>query len=289
MKLCPACGSNFVRNDWVCTSCGHKPTIHLGFHSFAPELADANRHFDPDYFRELAELEENNFWFHARNRLIFNAFSRYFPTVRTALEVGCGTGFVLAALERTFPHISFTGSEIFAEGLKFAAQRLNRTELVQMDAYSIPYREEFDVVCCFDVLEHIEDDQKVIGQISSALKEGGGVILTVPQHSFLWSQYDKLACHVRRYTRNDLIKKLNTAGFRVARVTSFVGFLLPLMLLSRALRNLQTDNFDVLAELRVGRLTNKVLGWVMDIERIIVGTGISLPWGGSLMIVAYKE
>src|SRR5712691_5191111 len=89
--------------------------------------------FDPALSAYLAELEPRSFWFRARNRLIVSAVRRYFPQARTLLEVGCGTGFVLAALQQAFPGLHLTGSELFREGLEIAQRRLPEVELIELD------------------------------------------------------------------------------------------------------------------------------------------------------------
>ena len=87
--------------------------------------------------------------------------------------------------------------------------------LFQMDARFVPFEEEFDVIGAFDALEHIKEDEDVLREIFRATKEGGGIILTVPQHPFLWSQMDEISHHYRRYTRRGLIDKVQRAGFEV--------------------------------------------------------------------------
>ena len=69
-----------------------------------------------------------------------------------------------------------------------------------MDARNIPFRDEFDVIGAFDVLEHIDEDVAVIDEVRKALRPGGGFLMSVPQHPALWSQQDERAFHVRRYT-----------------------------------------------------------------------------------------
>ena len=290
MKICTACNNAFSGDNWVCPSCGKEPEMRQGLYVFAPQMAESNEHYDPGFFNELAQLEERNFWFRARNRLILSAFARYFPAARNGLEIGCGTGYVLSALGRSFPGVKFTGSEIYIEGLSYASRRVLRTNLLQMDAQALPYRDEFDVIGCFDVLEHIEDDRKVLSEIFRALKSKGGLILTVPQHMFLWSDGDAQSRHVRRYGREELERKLVSTGFKVVRATSFVAFLLPVMFLTRFTRTLRkTGASGVLDELRIGRFLNRALEFVMYLERIFITAGISFRWGGSLMMVAYKD
>ena len=71
------------------------------------------------------------------------------------------------------------------------------------------FRNEFDVIGAFDVLEHIADDELVLSQMHQAVRKGGGIILTVPQHSFLWSEIDEYSRHVRRYSVSELKLKLS--------------------------------------------------------------------------------
>lgn len=89
-------------------------------------------------------------------------------------EIGCGTGYVLRAVEQAYPDAEIVGTELFVEGLKYASQRCKRAKLVQLDARRIPWRNQFNVVGVFDVLEHIEDDKGVLGQIYDSLVYGGG-------------------------------------------------------------------------------------------------------------------
>ena len=199
---------------------------------FAAELA-SDAGFKDAHFQELVKLEARNFWFRALNRLIVWALQRYFPDKENILEVGCGTGFVLSGISAACPHLKLAGSEISSAGLAYAAQRVPGADFFQMDARAIPFAEEFDVIGAFDVLERIEEDEKVLGQMYRAIRAGGCLLITVPQHEFLWSRMDVHACHVRRYAERDLAAKVRAAGFEVLRLTSFVSLLLPLMLASR--------------------------------------------------------
>jgi len=158
-----------------------------------------------------------------------------------------------------------------------------------MDARQIPFEMEFDVIGAFDVLEHIDEDDVVLQQMFQAIKPGGGVILTVPQHRFLWSIVDEYSFHKRRYTRKKLIKKVKDAGFQVVYATSFVSFLLPLMLLSRIRRQKTRDNFDPVAELKINFCLNMIFENTLEIERAFIKFGFSFPAGGSLLMIAKRN
>lgn len=289
MKICPACYARFDGIKWQCPSCSHEPEIFAGFRSFAPQLAELGDGFEESHFGDLAPLEAKNFWFRSRNQLVLWALRKYFPEIETFLEIGCGTGFVLSGVEHAFPKLQLSGSEICSTGLNFAQSRVSRCDLFQMDARHIPFEEEFDAIGAFDVLEHIAEDEQVLSQMYEAVRPGGGIILTVPQHGFLWSQTDEQACHVRRYSSSDLKTKVQQAGFSVVRVTSFVSLLLPLMMLSRSKMRNSNKVSDPLAELRVGGLTNWMLLKILGLERALIRLGLSLPAGGSLLVVACKN
>jgi SAM-dependent methyltransferase len=288
MKLCLACGQRFEADDWRCPRCGQGPNLRHGHLSFSSDLAEGSGGFDAEYFTPLAKLEAGHFWFRSRNRLLIWALRHYFPHANSLLEIGCGTGFVLAGIQREFPDLLLSGSEIFSEGLSYAEERLPGVTLLQMDARHIPFEGEFDVIGAFDVLEHVEDDDTVLLQVYRAAKPGGGMILTVPQHRFLWSIVDEYSFHQRRYTRKALVAKVERAGFEVIRATSFVSLLLPLMLLSRVTRRKSEGGFDPVAELEVDPILNVILENVLGIERTLIRKGLSLPAGGSLLVVAKR-
>jgi trans-aconitate methyltransferase len=245
--------------------------------------------FQAHYFKELAELEAGNFWFRARNKLILWALHKYSPELKSFLEIGCGTGFVISAISKHYPETKLSGSEYLEEGLVYARQRVPGAEFTQMDARHIPYESELDAIGAFDVLEHIEEDEAVLQQIYKALKPSGVVFITVPQHRWLWSAVDEYACHVRRYSANELHQKVCRAGFEIIRSTSFVSTLLPAMYLSRLLKRNKMDvSMDAMAELRINLILNKLFEWLLNSELALIRVGVALPVGGSRLLVARK-
>ncbi len=288
MRVCLACAAEIRAENGRCDSCGEQPGEIGGFPAFAPELAVDNEGYDDRYFAELYRLEAGNYWFRARNALLTWALKKYFPQAGDFLEIGCGTGYVLAGVAQACPGLNLHASEISSRGLPFAARRAPRAKLFQMDARRIPFAEHFDIIGMFDVLEHIEDDERVLAQAHRALKPGGGLIVTVPQHRFLWSRYDEHAHHVRRYEAAEIAEKAAKAGFRIVMTTSFVSLLLPLMALSRRARPAPRSDYDVLAELRVGVLTNFVLAAVLAFERILIRCGLRFAAGGSRLLLAQR-
>jgi SAM-dependent methyltransferase len=273
-----------------CSHCGFEVRKENGFTAWAPELAKSgNVGFKATYFETLARLEANNFWFRARNTLIIWALREYFPSFSSFIEIGCGTGFVLQAVALQFPTAKFIGADLFTQGLTFAASRVPGASFVQMDARRMPYVDEFDVAAAFDVIEHIEEDTEVLQGLHAAIKSGGGLLIAVPQHPWLWSSVDDYGCHVRRYTAVELHKKIENAGFEIIRSTSFVTTLLPFMMVSRFLqKKVSCGIVDAMAELKIPPWLNSLFFKMLSAEMSLIRKGFSFPIGGSRLVVARK-
>lgn len=289
MKLCPSCNTRIPGPEWHCLKCGYAPRVVDGFHMFAPDRAEEEQGFNRKDFSVLAAKEAEHFWFRFRNRLIVWATRRYFPEVKNILEIGCGTGFVLSALESNFPGALLTGSELQTTGLVHSAMRVTRATLIQMDARRIPFESEFDVVGAFDVLEHIDEDELVLKQMHQAVSPGGGIILTVPQHMYLWSVQDAYAQHLRRYDKEELLGKILRAGFEVLYTTSFVSILLPLMMVSRWRNRVRAEQFNPSGELEIPRALSRILEMILRLELVWISAGYRFAVGGSRLVVARKR
>jgi SAM-dependent methyltransferase len=263
-----------------------------GFRCYAPALARGSADYPSEYFDRLYHLEATHFWFLARNRIIMRAFRHHLKRLARprVLEVGCGTGYVLQSLA-TENRYDLTGLESHIAGLRFARSRLPAVELVQADARSLPYESAFDAVGAFDVIEHIVEDDAVLASVCRALKPGGIFVATVPQHMWLWSPADVQALHKRRYTRRQLSAKLRAAGFDILRCSSFVTMLLPVLYASRlakrrrSLADCATDDY----ELEISGVANALCSAAMRVDEALIGMGLSLPVGGSLLAVARKK
>ena len=289
MNRCLVCHACFSSGGSKCPECGTVRESADGILVFAPKLAESGGGFKSHYFSDLARLEDSSFWFRARNELLLWMLDHYAPGFSSMLEVGCGTGYVLSGVARVHPRASLFGSEIFSEGLKFAASRIPGATFMQMDARDIPFRDEFDVVGAFDVLEHLQEDEQVLAQIHSALKDDGIMMITVPQHAWLWSHTDTYACHVRRYRADDLHQKVEAAGFQILRSTSFISALLPAMLASRAMqRRAPAEKYDVMAEYNLPPWLNALFLNLLRMEQVLIRLGLNFPAGGSRLVVAKK-
>lgn len=288
MKVCPGCDAPLTGAEWTCPACGWTAMTRDGIPILAPDCLDSSSNYDPGHFEVLYQLEINHPWFHWRNRIIVAAIRRWFPNLAAGslLEVGCGTGAVLHGLAAAFPDMTLCGSEMSWQGLQFAARRHGgRVSLMQLDACRMPFREEFDLVGAFDVLEHIDDDATALANLGAAVRPGGGILLTVPQHPRLWSAADEAAMHRRRYGRAELSALARRTGLEVLESTSFMSLLLPIMWLAR---RRPAETYSVEAELSPGPLARAVMDLGLRADYLCYKAGIPLPVGGSRFVVLRK-
>ena len=286
VRRCVRCRAPIDAQVWQCATCGWQAERRDGVTILVRDAGELSQGFSTEQFENLLTVESCHFWFAARNKLITWALRRFFPGARTFLEVGCGTGQVLRALDQAMPSLRMTGLEASFAGLRFMLERVPRLQAVQAVATALPYESEFDVVGAFDLLEHIPDDAAAIAEIVRSVKPGGGVLLTVPQHPRLWSAVDRYSGHQRRYTRRGLTSLVRTSGLDLLFATSFVSLLLPALLLSRMRQ--QNETVDPLQEFRIPPAVNAFGRTMMAVERRLIRYGVSLPAGGSLLVVARR-
>jgi SAM-dependent methyltransferase len=301
-RLCPACGrpapigiDDFLWPPrWCCPACNFVAPVSDGIVLTAPALADTVSGIDPAGFGFLSRVEADHFWFATRRALILYLVDRYFPSSRRLVEIGCGSGNVLAALASSRRWQRVAGTDLHPSGLSLARGKLSPSiELLQLDARHVPFRSAFDLIGAFDVLEHIVEDEFVLQGFAAALENGGGLIVTVPQHPALWSSSDDVAYHVRRYRRGEVEQKVARAGFQVLFSSSFTALLLPLMWANRLLtkRAVQTDDAVAAArqEFALSPRLNAILGSVNRIEVAMTAKGMRWPFGGSRVVCARKR
>jgi SAM-dependent methyltransferase len=242
---------------------------------------------DADYLLDdLQSAEAWHFWFRARSRLVRWAIESRFRSARSVLDVGCGTGFVLAELQRASPHLQLAGCDVLRPALVRARTRLDDARIFLGDATRLPLSRQFDVVLALDVIEHLDDDRAALSEMFRVTTPGGGVLVTVPQHQWLWSAVDDFSRHRRRYSRADLVGKMRAAGFGILRCTSLFTATLPLMALSRL--PLRRDAFDPARELKISRTMNVAAEALIAPEWLLTRSGLSIPVGSTLAVVARR-
>ena len=264
--------------------------------SFNDDFGGARGGYDPVFFEQLARIEDEHFWFRARNHLIFNLASKivsHLPPGYLVLEVGCGTGNVLRVLRKACPHGLVLGLELWFDGLRYAQKR-SAGLLVQGDVREFPFSQPFSLIGMFDVLEHVQEERETLASVWRNLVPGGKLLLTVPAHQFLWSYFDEAAHHCRRYSPRELRQRLTEAGFEVEFTSQFMAAIFPIVYMIRKLRGLRgradsaTMHAQTTDEFKLVPLLNPLLTAILTLEARWVARGHRLPFGTSLVAIARK-
>lgn len=174
-------------------------------------------------------------WWLARTRLVSRLIDQELgPGPHQVLDVGCGWGVTLDHLERAGHHVA--GMDIGRGGLEKLAKPGRRLILGDIESGPFPEaaRGRFDAVLALDVLEHLDDDAGALRHLANLVRPGGLAILTVPARPDLWSEFDMIQGHKRRYLRQEFQGVIEKTGlFGRVRVVSCWPWLVPLARWSR--------------------------------------------------------
>jgi len=198
-----------------------KPTISDILALLLLKLAKINRKkmssdqsYD-DFYEEFFEEKDNvSYNVDARMRVRRDTILNYlknFPGNLKALDVGCGLGDVLAELPDSY---TLSGVDYAKSNVSYAMTRLKgKAEIFNSSIYELPFdSDSIDIGLCLEVLEHIENDEKAVREISRVIKPGGILIAAVP-YTYYWKSYKKLLGHFRHYTRTSFTELLLNNGF----------------------------------------------------------------------------
>lgn len=231
---------------------------------------------------------ETSYWWHVGKLRILEALiqSCEMPKNPKILDVGCGTGVATKFLQK-FGDVE--GIDISEEAVRFCQERgVSKARIG--DACNLPYQnEQFDLVVAADVLEHIDDDVSVMQEMCRVLKKDGYLIVTCPAHKFLWSEHDEALGHRRRYTRKELVTKLEVAGFEVRRISYSVFFAFPIIFVYRMWQAFfMRSGFPKTSYVVLPKFINRLLIKALGVEAKSLSL-INLPIGVTINAIAKKQ
>ena len=246
---------------------------------------------DPQFYKEYYELERSHWWFTARLNILRSIFHQRIEPKGSLriLNVGVATGATSQMLEQ-FGEV--TSVEYDADCCAFLREKTG-IEAINASLTELPFEsDQFDVVCAFDVIEHVEDDALAASEIHRVLKPGGQFFITVPAFQFLWSNHDVVNHHHRRYTKQQL-NQLFTHNFTLDFSTYFNFWLFFPIALARWVMNLlpkrkgETSGSDN-EVLSSSPWINRLLFAVFHSERRMLSTGMRFPLGVSIVSLGTK-
>jgi SAM-dependent methyltransferase len=245
---------------------------------------------EPEEYDKLDCLEDRMWWFGALHRNLLVLASRVPLQVASLpiLDAGCGTGGFLVALAEKYRDKALFGLDADLRACSRAAVK-SRRPICAASVNDLPFPDNsIAAIFTADVLCHEGvDENRALQQFHRCLAEGGYLIVNLPAYRWLLSRHDVAVHNVRRYTGSGLCRLLRSAGFRPIYVSYWNAVLLPLMATARKLLPGDPgEGSDVRPYPAAIEALGRAATWF---ETALLGRGLRLPFGGSVLAIAAKR
>jgi SAM-dependent methyltransferase len=240
-------------------------------------------------YERMHAVEDRMWWYRGLRALAAQLLARALagsPAAGPVLDAGCGTGGMLLKLGPTMAGRATLGLEYDVLAAALAASKAGRpvaagsvNEMPLSDGVLGGYL-SLDVLCHGGV-----EPALALKEARRCLGAGGIIVLNLPAYGWLLSAHDRRVHNVRRFTGGQVRALLAGHGFRVLRSSYWNTLLFPLMLLHRLVGrdDAESDVRDYPAWL------DALFYAALAAERAAIAIGISLPFGGSLIVVAARD
>ncbi len=242
-----------------------------------------------DEYERMHAVEDRMWWYRGLRRLVADLLSRALSGSAAqgpVLDAGCGTGGMLHRLGATVAGRPTLGLEYDSVAAGFAAAKAGRP-VAGGSVNQLPFEDgalagyvSLDVLCHGGV-----EPALALKEAHRCLKAGAIAVFNLPAYQWMLSAHDRRVHNVRRFTRREAGLLLAGHGFRVLRSSYWNTLLFPLMLLHRLFGrdDAESDVHDFPA------WQDALFSAALAVERAAIRAGLSLPFGGSLVVVAVKQ
>ena len=242
-----------------------------------------------EYVQQYAKLETTHWWFVVRQKIILQFLKKYTnQKPLRILNIGAAGGASTQWLAALGQVVSIETDPFFIDHLKE-----QKIDVVDSPVELMPFdKNSFDLVCAFDVIEHVKDDSDAMKEMTRVCKPGGMICITVPAFKMLWSDHDVVNAHYRRYTKASLqflgvafpaIKKMEISYFNSLLFLPILVARKVSNLLSKDKKNIQSD----FTRYKISGPFNKLCKMIFATE-IPLLRFIHFPFGVSL-IAAWEK
>jgi ubiquinone/menaquinone biosynthesis C-methylase UbiE len=238
-----------------------------------------------DDYRDLAEVEDSMWYFHALNQRMLLPLAQLAKQEASILDAGCGTGGLIKALQHHDPRWKITGLDYSPVACDFARQRTT-VPIKEGSIEALPFEnKQFDAVVSADVICQIDEGSRALREFERVLKPGGILVINVAAYEWMRSYHDTQMDTRHRFRRSELASLLKQTGFEVT-ISSYANLLIfPLIIARRKIFVPANPESDVKP---YPPLIEAFCGSMAALEYGALRRGISLPAGNSVFIAARK-
>ena len=182
----------------------------------------------------------DHFWIRRRFEVMQRLADAVIRNCTRAAEIGCGNGLLQRDIEDRYGK-PITGFELNEVALQKNLSRMSPLYCYDIHQRNPDFRARFDLLLLFDVLEHIDDESEFLQSVKFHLADSGSILINVPAHPSLYSDYDRAAGHVRRYSTSQLASVAERNGLKARALTYWGLPLIPLLLLRKMMSLAQSN------------------------------------------------
>lgn len=234
--------------------------------------------FHKNTTRQSKIITSNNFTY----KIILSVLDKYISTKKDILDIGCGAGTISMYLASKGNRVK--GVDISPKAIQAAKEssKINNLSNITFETCNFPIKipnGKYDIITCFEVIEHLNDDDMALRMMNQLLKKNGILIISTPsENAPLYKlgyakKFDKEVGHLRRYTLQKLTNLAVNNGFTVVDTKKTEGIIRNFLFLNQY----------------AGKLIRFIKFGFIDVFLFIDGISMKLLGESDLFIILRKK